>query len=274
MDTTQSSSDSIIIGNCLSCKGLVRIPATADAKSTVRCPHCSESFRLQQILVESIPELELVTEEPEPELIPRVDQVSIDRSNREQDKPRQKFVVPTQLSQGAKRKRNRRRRSESSSGKHRGGTDPGIPEGRSRHESQKVVPEIGRGEGPSAVRTTHSPDARTSRSSKGHRSKRQNPSSIKEMFKILFGALLAFPIAYLLIMWVFRTDPLLIGPSIGNVAPFAVPAELREAGPDEGSNLDTLTTPGVEVETDEETADSPLPISDVDPDRMTGIDGN
>ena len=56
MDQAKNKTEAIIIGNCLGCQGLVRIPNSADAKSTVRCPHCDESYPLQQILIEAVPE--------------------------------------------------------------------------------------------------------------------------------------------------------------------------------------------------------------------------
>ena len=101
---SQNPFESIIIGNCLSCQGLVRVPATARASSKVRCPHCSNSYLLSQILDQAVPELELVDEPSDTPGVPRVDQIL---ENPEGDEP-QKFVVPPQLSKGAHRSRRRR----------------------------------------------------------------------------------------------------------------------------------------------------------------------
>jgi len=45
--------------------------------------------------------------------------------------------------------------------------------------------------------------------------------------KVIAGACLALPIAYLIVMWVFTQDPLGIGQGLGEKLPFAVPAVLR-----------------------------------------------
>ena len=123
MDTAKKQTESIIIGNCLGCQGLVRIPATANAKSTVRCPHCGESYPLQEILIEAVPELELLASES-PSVVPRADQNVGDQ--KKSDPPREKFVVPVQLSKGAKRPN--RRGSRSKSGRSRSGSGSGRDE--------------------------------------------------------------------------------------------------------------------------------------------------
>ena len=61
----QTSPDSSILGNCLNCGGLVRVPVRSAADSKVRCPHCSNEYRLSEILDESVPALEIVEETPE-----------------------------------------------------------------------------------------------------------------------------------------------------------------------------------------------------------------
>ena len=47
---------------CLLCEEPVRLP-DASPDASVRCPHCGESYELQEILNELPPELELVTQE-------------------------------------------------------------------------------------------------------------------------------------------------------------------------------------------------------------------
>lgn len=195
MAETKNQLDSIIIGNCLSCQGLVRVPSTAPANSNVRCPHCSQSYRLSQILDQAVPELEVILESEIAPNVPHVDQIRIKTENDDTDGSK-KFVVPTQLSEGAKRSRRRRRSESSSSSSSRPATSP---------------------------KTSSSGRASTSRGS----SSQSGSNGILEVVKIGMGGLLAIPIAYLLVFWVFQKDPLHIGPSVSGVVPFLVPAEFH-----------------------------------------------
>ena len=224
MDTAKNKTESIIIGNCLGCQGLVRIPAVANAKSTVRCPHCGQSYPLQKILIESVPELELLGPESQ-DVVPQVDQqIKVEKKD---DKPREKFVVPVQLSKGAKRNHRHRSRSERSGGKDRP-TQASVAVNTSRR-SENIDFSASSAASLKGVADTHSRSSRRE-AGKTHSCaivRRRQNSSLGETTKILIGGLLAFPIAYLLVFWVFQQDPLNLGPTIGRVVPFAVPAKLR-----------------------------------------------
>ena len=204
-----------IIANCLNCQGLVRVPVKAPANSTVRCPRCSISYTLAQILNETIPELELISEEPA-EIVPRVDQVLPEK--KDVDFESQKFVVPIQLAKGAQRTSRRRRSSESNGSGSRS---------RRRRESSsstdKRAPDPGPAEHPRLTDSSnHSP------------TKTRKRGGFPEVLKIALGGFLAIPIAYLLIMWIFNKDPLNVAPSIGKTIPFVVPESLRaEKDPNE-----------------------------------------
>jgi len=54
-----------------------------------------------------------------------------------------------------------------------------------------------------------------------------------EAIKILVGGLLAAPIAYLLLMWVFSRDPLGLVPTLNAVAPAIVPDKLNVSDQDD-----------------------------------------
>jgi hypothetical protein len=263
MDTTQKKTDSIIIGNCLACNGLVRIPSTLHAKSTVRCPHCSESFPLQKVIEQSIPELELVDQKPTEEIIPRADQSVRPKTDESTKKTRDKFVVPSQLSKGAVRSRRRRRSSDRSQTASRSDATAG------RRSTDGV--RVGPSRSPSP---SHRSSGGSRSHSSRHRSKEIETSSVKEILKIVIGALLAFPIAYLLILWIVRTDPLQIAPSIGNVVPLAVPAEYRQAevGEEPNGALDEVRQRkqgevGGETSSDNGN-DEGLDVPDVNPDNI------
>lgn len=240
------------LGNCLSCQGLVRVPAKTPSSSVVRCPHCSESYRLSQILNQAVPELEIVEGSEPEEDTPRVDQIVIKKDDDLKD--REVFVVPPQLSKGAKRS-GRRRGSNSSSGK---STDGQETSGGSNGERSKRK---------SSSSSRSKRRSNFGSSSRGGKSKR---SPQFELLKVVFGGLLAIPIAYLLVLWVFRQDPLNVGPSVGNVVPFLIPADLR------GAEDDADDKPKAENNKDEKTssndgADS-LAIPKLDPDRVLNPD--
>ena len=88
---------------------------------------------------------------------------------------------------------------------------------------------------------------------------------------------MAFPIAYLLVFWVFHQDPLNLGPAISRVAPFAVPAKLRGPEPEEGCRN---ATPSSQIGKKVQPSDNLLggdevdllPIPDVDPDKIGPIE--
>lgn len=216
MEETHDQADSIIIGNCLSCQGLVRVPVRTSAKSRVRCPHCSESYWLWEVLDQSVPELEVVSELNVESSVAYVDQGVVGEFECESSEEPQKFVVPSQLVDGAKRSRRRRRSGETSS--------PDIfIEPISVDETNVKSSRSRSGRRPSDSREVGSSQVQR----RYIRSKRNN---VFEFLKIAMGGVLAIPIAYLIVFWVFQKDPLNLGPGISSVAPFAVPAQFR--GPD------------------------------------------
>ena len=90
------------------------------------------------------------------------------------------------------------------------------------------------------------------------------PSPVVTFVKVLFGGVVALPIAYMIVMWVFSQDPLGIGKQLGSKIPFVVPSALR-AKAEESSDS-----------TNEESADPPdfddsnsFEPSSVDPDFDT-----
>ncbi len=233
----------------------------------VRCPHCMGSFVLSQILDQSIPELEIVDEVdqlPE-EIIPVVDRVSVRTAV--DDRTREKFVVPHQLSAGAKRKRRHRRRggtSTSNNGEDRAvyKREPGIRAGGSeRFNASPASDQVASVETSIAANKTIKQPRRVSvepaRRSSGRSSSSRHydePNSFVEFLKIAFGGLFAFPIAYLLVLWIFSQDPLALGPYVSKVAPWMIPVNLRgladvdaNTNSDEESNELMLPTAG-EVE--------------------------
>lgn len=270
MDQAKNKTESVIIGNCLGCHGLVRIPESANAKSKVRCPHCGDSYPLQQVLIDAVPELELLVDET-------ASQSDQNAEVEKKSEAKEKFVVPVQLSKGAKRSNRRsRRRSKSERGDNSRG-EPSrrrSPERPSRRHEEIEFPNGGVGTANPSVANLRSSE----RKKLPRRGKRKvvQQSTFGESTKVLIGGLLAFPIAYLLIFWVFHQDPLNLGPTISRVVPFAVPAKLR--GPEsedaaeievESKNVDRKKSGSSLLGDDEEYE---LPIPDVDPDKIGPIE--
>ncbi len=228
----------MVLGNCLNCEGLVRVPATAQANLQVRCPHCSKSFFLSQILEGSVPELEIVDNRQTEKANTSAEQVATEADDREV------FIVPTQLSNGAKRQRSgRSSRSEGSGSK---GSGSGSSSSRRRKKrssdfnSMRKAPSFGRAK-PVGQR-----------------------NSTLEMTKILVGGVLAVPIAYLLVMWGFHQDPLNIGPTVGKSVPFLVPAKLRgDENDDAGEDSNSFDAPDLKSKDD-----GSLAVPDLDPDKV------
>ena len=210
----QASADSLILGNCLNCQGLVRVPLRAAANSKVRCPHCSNEYRLSEILEESVPALEIVEEATE-----RLEMEEPDLSQKEV------FVIPPQLAEGALRKRERRtendqlaRNSDSRRGK--SGYSSSRKGRGSRKKSRK---RLRIGDNLQRRFRGHSPAAKKAK------------SPILEFIKVVVGGLMAIPIAYAIVLWGFDKDPLNVGPQVSEYVPFVIPADFQF---DIKSNLD------------------------------------
>ena len=209
----------VIVANCLNCKGLVRVPIDAPSSSQVKCPRCSITYTLAQIINESIPQLEILPPEPAPEIIPRVDQI-LEKKTKTGDEAKEegkKFVVPVQLAKGARKSRRRRRSSESNGSSSSGRRRSSSSSSRSSSSSE-IISE--RSE--STSRPERAERSRT-------RPKKKQAGGIGEVVKIVVGGALALPIAYFIIMWVFNKDPLGMAPSLSNTVPFVVPKSLRES---------------------------------------------
>ena len=238
------NNDTPIMGNCLSCQGLVRVPATAPTSSTVKCPHCGESFRLSQILNHAVPELEIVVEDEEQE-------DDIDQEGAVKDSEG-RFVVAKQLRQSSKKSRRGRRRSRSRRSPEADGMVP-VPKpiGEVTESATAIVDEVdgsqfsvndsksqsnresfdSRRSSGSSSRSSSSESSR-SRSSGRSRSrstpkKTRGSNPVGEIFKVVLGGAMAIPIAYLLVLWVFKQDPLDVAPKIYKTAPYLVPAAFQ-----------------------------------------------
>lgn len=333
----------MILGNCISCNGLMRVPVTTDVTHVARCPHCGVRFPVQQLIASAIPAAEIMDGEVAENVLPIVDRIKA-KADEVVDKPRRKFDVAKQLHDGAKHRRRRRRRSRSSeqrdgsSGESRGRSRPFDTSGssndrtnstRSRIDATSVpvaatqplaaaesaeveivdadrlpsgdsssdnsssdnsaamdsVPNPRSLDRPVSRSSSNSSSRSSSRSADQGSVRRQTSSrrhgaspveddipenSFLEIVKIALGGLIAFPLAYLGLMWIAGLDPFSLAGPIQNVAPVFVPPSLMEEDQDDISPAidgDGFDGDGF----DEEPFDSDaLPMPSIDPDEIRG----
>jgi len=270
---------------------LVRVSATANANAKVRCPHCQQTFPLVHLLESAVPEVEVVEPQvvapPEAQTQTQVPkqkrELYIDQTAETVKDAAGKFVVPSQLAKGARRRKSSRsgrsrsrsssRNSETERSSHRGSDSRSRPSGnRSDHREKQRTDRVDQASHTAgSIANNSANDARPQRKPVGesfdhdqethaqsrssssrsepplssHRSTRHRdaraaealqamPNPAMDILKVIAGACLALPIAYLIVMWVFTLDPLGIGAGLGEKLPFMVPAAIRgEADPDE-----------------------------------------
>ena len=273
--------NSLIVGNCIACSGLVRVSATANASAEVRCPHCQQTFPLVRLLESAVPEVEVV----EPQVAPvekQPQKLYIDQTAETKKDASGKFVVPSQLSKGARRRKSSRSRSHNSSSRSSSSSSESERSSRRRSDSRshsdarlsaRRQPETQERNDERVEETSYKnrhpenehrdatplhhhsdsesldreqelfdqPRASSDRSEpplSSHRSTRHRdaraaealnikPNPAVDFLKMVAGACLALPIAYLVVMWVFTQDPLRIGGGLAEKLPFLVPTALH-----------------------------------------------
>lgn len=266
MPTGQSPGpNSIIVGNCIACEGLVRVSAKTKANSNVRCPHCQQAFPLARLLESAVPEVEVV----------EADSATMEKSNLYIDQnvtvgrdAAGKFVVPSQLAKGARRRKSSRSSGSSRSGPHsssRSSRSDSDRESTERTSSRAAVIESSPHDSSrngsarrsdsnerSANPSPHNENREGSHRSTRHRDMRaveaaaSAPNPAVAFLKVFAGAVLALPIAYLIVMWVFGIDPGGVGKRIGDKVPFIVPAAFR-AEIEDDSNSETDENAGFDL---------------------------
>ncbi len=192
------------VAACPSCHENVTVPIDALPDSTVRCPLCREEFQLQEFLTQLPPSLILL------------DQTATDDSR----------------THAAANTRSTESEPRSDSGPIFDGIRVSAfsEQGGSDSRTQPVdatdsatIPEFELDTGP---------DERSESASAAvpvRRARRQK-SPGWEITKVVAGGLLALPLAQLILWWLpgnWQRDPLQIGPSVGRVLPWVVPANYR-----------------------------------------------
>ncbi len=286
----------MILGNCIACNGLMRVPVTTDVTHVACCPHCEKRFPVQQLIASAIPAAEIIEGEVAQDYTPVVDRVR-EPADENAVKPRVKFEVPKQIYNGAKHRRRRRRRSRSSDERKEQAIKEAersrtgrpkinastVPVATTQSASStveettadeatsavKVVDEVPResarsrssSSGSSSSRSSSS-ESRSSRSSKSSSRRssssepEEEPDSVVEWLKITVGGFIAFPLAYLGLMWIVGLDPFGLAPTIHKVVPFVVPSRFVE---------DDVLPEFDDLDLDEEDS---LPMPSLDPDDV------
>ena len=306
--TIPAASGPIIAGNCISCMGMVRISHSLSVNTKVRCPHCQESFVLGDLLDQSLPPLEVVPTEQdydEPDA-PYIDTLHLKRDEQanQPEKPRVKFEIPKALKDGAKRKRRRRRRSRSSSN----GEGSSSRSSSGSNGSNFVIPSSPQAEGDTTTTMGEAVERRRSRSQsssseRGERSSsRSNAGSgseyrgkvksyatrlqerkttvrVEDIFKFVGASMLAIPVAYLMLIWVFKADPFGVASPMSQVVPFAVPASMHAVDEPEVKPQAPVKVPSYLADEDDvkpfvpqpiDESDDRIAVPDIDPDEVFG----
>lgn len=269
-----------VLGTCPSCQKVVRIPVTAmtsQSKSQVKCPICSSSFEIADILEEMIPSVEVVDDTTEhetaipqqdipPERINAIDtpelfHVAKDNYQPKTEKKNGRFVVPELLSKGIKKKKKRSRKKSRSpeekklveqslaklkeTTKSHSLSQNERTENRRRPDSEKHQSRSSRRrssrDGRSRVPEKSTPSNNIKRKVRSgyssFLSKLGKPDSKLEYIMIGIGALFAIPVLHMMMWWFVGVDPLGLAKPTSYVVPFVVPNELK-AKTDAGQELD------------------------------------
>ncbi|MCH2181876.1 MAG: hypothetical protein MK108_07715 [Mariniblastus sp.] len=201
MDSSSQSND-FVVGNCIGCNGLVRVPSHTRAQVKVRCPRCGETYQLSEILDHDIPALEVVEDSAGlNDAVESPDESKYEPVTEQQDG---RFIVPAYLAKAAERKPRRRSRSSS-------------------RESERRVRDQAAG---STGEKSGDQRVRPERVRQGRNSRKRNPAL--DFIMYLLGGLMALPVAQLMIWWILGSDPIGIAPEVSKVVPMVVPPDLRE----------------------------------------------
>ena len=259
MSSTSDKKSNFFFANCLQCEGIIRIPITIRPDSAVSCPHCKTQFDLVAYL-DQIPEVSVSEggssdsgsgsgSDPDSSEF----EIETDDGIAKQDG---KYVVPPQIAAGMRKRRRRRRRSSSESSSESSPSSPGssanssspsssspsssaaqpseaeeLEKERREERARRGREKLQQQREAAALRegaASHEGARRSGRASSGSSKRPSTPARnpVMEAIKIIVGGLLAVPIAYLLLMWVFSRDPLSLRHTIHDFAPFLVPSKL------------------------------------------------
>ncbi len=286
-----------VLGNCPTCQRLMQIPLVTDVSSVAKCPHCQHKIPVRDLLSSVVPEAEIVDESGDD-----TPGFMVDRQ-REYDndgfKSREKFEVPKQLYEGASR-RSRKRRSkklkerlangdsskqepsatERLARSERGGRSANRTEHTQRKSQNGTVGQVSSSTGVK-VKDRRSPPTASALQSVPQPRRRSSDVEddseygVMEVLKLLFGGLIAAPLAYLILLWLLGVDPLGMASTFESVSPAIIPPSLRsETGTDDANDPPSsdytprLKDPSTNLFDDPAGDEEGLPLPSLDPDLV------
>ena len=270
MSSTSDKKPDFLFANCEQCEGIIRIPINVRPESSVSCPHCDNRFQLASVLNQQVPEIQFVDGSAPSPVSTTTEDVQIETGIKTDSTTEQadgKFVVPPQLAAGIRKRRRRRRKSSSESSGQKSGRPLSEAESnelaRRRDRANEEREKLQQQRAAAALRSkAKDGDSKPGSGSRSHDSSRRmtsNRSPVLEAIKIGVGGLLAIPIAYLLLMWIFSRDPLQLAPKLNAVMPILVPSKMIV---DEDTELPNA------AEDSNRSNGSSLPVPKTDPDDI------
>jgi uncharacterized Zn finger protein (UPF0148 family) len=236
-----------LVTSCPQCNSLVGLPSVMSLDARVRCPVCGHKYTLRSRLPQTIPQLELIVQS---------DDSDEETSSSVEIDATAKLQVNDILRKNARLSRRRNRRRSSSEGGRRPQVEAsatGAPSIGQESTSFKDFQAAALGtlvdDQPTAGESTEwqaneRAGLRTAgdlaayerkaafRTKPKHRPSRKSQQWI-EIAKIACGALLALPVAQLIIWWGLSVDPLKLAPTVAKAVPFVVPVKVLEAAEEE-----------------------------------------
>ena len=179
---------------CPACEHTLRLPDDFSASSAVDCPKCERSITGQEIIGALKTNVEITVNEEADATLDDGSSTLAESSVQKtavQMFDEQDFVIPKPLKTATQKRQPRTKRKK-------------------RDLTEKKV--FGK---------------QRKRKRRSSRSRRQQPTSTTEMIKIAFGAILALPLAQLILWWGFQADPLQLAKPTSEVFAFVVPPKMR-----------------------------------------------
>lgn len=171
----------MLLSSCPRCHDSIRIPATAQVKSVVRCPRCREEFPMHEIMDQLPPEAEIVSG---PGAIGHT-------------------VMPTNLADATEY----------------------VLAG---EEAREADPDF-RFKETGSLKSDVQPMAKIDSSRPPRRPKRPEPNMAAELVKVVVGGLVGLTLAYLIVLWVLKQDPLQLADKFPAQAYIVFPEQFRTA---------------------------------------------
>ncbi len=181
--------------NCLECEQPFRLPKNAAEIETLECPHCQQNLDMEQLLASIAEEMNIPTAAVVKQKDDKTTEVNDEIGVVDKD------------------------------------AEPATKSPQSFDDQDYVIPK--------PLKTAERRRRMSSQSVRRHKKnekkrqfeKKSNP--LVEFGRIAFGAVLAIPVAQLVLWWVIGIDPFTIAPKVSEYVPIIVPASLQPKSEDD-----------------------------------------